>query len=233
MEVLMKKVFRRTPSASMIVAILALVVAASGTAVAASALVNGDKLIKKHSLSGNRLRNHTITGTQVNLKQLGKVPSAANADHATLADTATTATNATNLGGQPAASYLTTASRIGTNGLAKASGTATGNTVTLFTVGPFTVKMTCTKTASGTTVSLSGTSTEASSDINGNLVATAGTAQDLGSTTDVNTPTSGFAQRDNVNIDFEAPSGAQAVLAGADGVNSFGTDCWANWAGIH
>ena len=39
--------------------------------------------------------------------------------------------------------------------------------------------------------------------------------------------------RDDVNIDFEAPSGSQAVLVGADGVNSLGTDCWANWAGVH
>jgi hypothetical protein len=75
----MKKLLGRRPSASMVVAMLALVVALTGTAYAAG-LVNGDKLIKKNSLSGNRLRNHTITGTQVNLNQLGKVPSAKNAD---------------------------------------------------------------------------------------------------------------------------------------------------------
>jgi hypothetical protein len=57
----------------MLVAIAALVVAASGTAVAASSLVSGDKLIKKGSLSGNRLRNHTITGTQVNLSKLARI----------------------------------------------------------------------------------------------------------------------------------------------------------------
>jgi hypothetical protein len=89
----MQKVLRK-PSASMVVAILALVVATSGTAIAAGHLATGDKLIKKHSLSGNRLRNHTITGQQVNLSQLGKVPSAANADHATSADNATNATTA-------------------------------------------------------------------------------------------------------------------------------------------
>jgi hypothetical protein len=75
--------------------VTALVFAASGTA-AAAGLLSGDKLIKKHSLSGNRLRNHTITGTQINMNKLGKVPSAKNADHATLADTATNATSATN-----------------------------------------------------------------------------------------------------------------------------------------
>ncbi|MDQ6835918.1 MAG: hypothetical protein M3016_06985 [Actinomycetota bacterium] len=75
---------------------VALVLAASGTAIAASHLVRGDKLIKKRSLSGNRLRNHTITGKQVNLKKLGKVRNARNADFATHATTATNATNATN-----------------------------------------------------------------------------------------------------------------------------------------
>ena len=99
----MKRVSRHRPSPSMVVALTALVIALSGTAVAATRLVNGDKLIKQGTLSGNRLRNHTITGTQVNLNKLGKVPSATTADtatsatnagHATSADTATSATNA-------------------------------------------------------------------------------------------------------------------------------------------
>jgi hypothetical protein len=80
----------------MVVAVLALVVAASGTAIAASQLVVGDKLIKQQSLSGNRLRNHTIWGTQINLNRLGKVPSAASADHATNATNAANAASATN-----------------------------------------------------------------------------------------------------------------------------------------
>jgi hypothetical protein len=98
----MKLWLRRRPSPSMVVATVALVTATSGTAVAASHLVKGDKLIAKHSLSGNRLRAHTITGAQVNLGELGKVPSAASADTATNAasarnaTSATTATNATN-----------------------------------------------------------------------------------------------------------------------------------------
>jgi hypothetical protein len=80
----------------MVVAILALVVAASGTAVAASKLVNGDSLIRKGTLSGNRLRRHTLTGNQINLRRLGKVPSARHADRATSAALATNATHATN-----------------------------------------------------------------------------------------------------------------------------------------
>lgn len=233
----MKRVFGRRPSASMIVAVIALVVAASGTAAAAGGLVTGDNLIKKHSLSGNRLRNHTITGTQIKLSKLGKVPSAHKADVAGSATNATNATNASNLGNQPAGDYLTVSNRIGTGGIIKASGATGGNSVTLFKTGPFTVSMTCTKTTSGTTLRLFGTSTEAGSDINGALVPAAGTAQDLGTTstsdtTDITTATTAFNTRDDVNIDFEAPSGAHAVLVGADGVNSLGADCWANWTGL-
>jgi hypothetical protein len=104
-----KRLARRRPSAATMIALVALVLAASGTAVAASHLVSGDKLIKKRSLSGNRLRNHTITGKQVNLKKLGKVPSAANADHASSADHATNADHASNATSAAHATSATTA----------------------------------------------------------------------------------------------------------------------------
>ena len=84
------------PSASMVVALLALFVALGGTVYAASS-ING-KSVKKNSLpgnrikqktvTGNRLKNNTVTGTQINEATLGKVPSA------TTADTATTALSA-------------------------------------------------------------------------------------------------------------------------------------------
>ena len=109
----MRELMRRRPSAAMVVAIVALVVAASGTAVAATKLVSGDSLIKKNSLSGNRLRAHTVSGKQINLSSLGTVRNAA---HATTADTATNATqaanatNATTAGSAPIAklTYVTT-----------------------------------------------------------------------------------------------------------------------------
>jgi hypothetical protein len=74
----------------MVVALLALFVALSGTAIAAH-LVSGDKLIALRSLSGNRLRNGTMTGKQINLSKLGTVPTAS---HAGSADTATSANSA-------------------------------------------------------------------------------------------------------------------------------------------
>jgi hypothetical protein len=70
----MKNVLARKPSPAMVVAIVALFVAASGTAVAASKLTSGDALISPNSLSGNRLRSHTLTAKQVNLGKLGVVP---------------------------------------------------------------------------------------------------------------------------------------------------------------
>jgi hypothetical protein len=90
--------------------------------------------------------------------------------------------------------------------------------------------MTCTSSAGEVSLTLSGSSTEANSVINGFLVANANKSQDLGDT-DVSATTS-FGIADNVNVDLEAPSGAHAILEGADGVNSLGADCWANWTGI-
>ncbi len=102
------------PSPSMVVATLSLTVAGSSGALAARALMNGDKLIKPHSLSGNRLRDHTLTGTEINLAGLGEVPSSHHADSATsagyaasagTAGAARVATTALSLGGIPASGF--------------------------------------------------------------------------------------------------------------------------------
>lgn len=53
---------------------------------AASHRANGDNLIQKGSLSGNRLRPDTITATQVNVRKLGVVPNATSAQSAHSAD---------------------------------------------------------------------------------------------------------------------------------------------------
>ena len=138
----------------MAIALTALVLAASGSAVAATNLVSGDKLIKKHSLSGNRLRDHAITGRQVNLSKLGKVPSARVADHANTASSAVNALNAVNaanasnastLGGQPRAAFEPAADFVRT-GLVKLDA---GQSITLASFGPFTLLFRCNDDGAG------------------------------------------------------------------------------------
>jgi hypothetical protein len=121
-------------------------------------MFKGDKVIKKHSLSGNRLRNHTITGTQVNMKRLGKVRNARHADsatnatnagHATNATNATNAARATNADRAVAADNATSAANLaGESRFIKSiapAGTdaASGAKVVLGTSGPLTVEGIC------------------------------------------------------------------------------------------
>jgi hypothetical protein len=220
----MKDLMRRRPSAAMVVAVIALVVATSGTAVAASHLVVGDHLIKKTSLSGDRLRDHTITGLQIKLSQLGTVPNAT---------TAATAKNADDLGGRPASSYSTGGgTEIGTNGVVKTAGSVNGTTVTLFTSRPFKVTMTCTDDGTNTSSEIDASSSEEQSDLNGLFAA-------------ANTPTDTFAgvlpaadgtappALEPATITLVAPSGASVIVNGTAGVNSFGTACWADFIGLH
>jgi hypothetical protein len=77
------------PGASFVIGALALVVALGGTAYAASK-VNGHNIVK-HSIAGNRLKNNTLTGSQIKESKLGTVPTAKTANTATKATTATTA----------------------------------------------------------------------------------------------------------------------------------------------
>jgi hypothetical protein len=72
------------PSPALVVASLALAVALSGTAVAAPlrhfvGSINGAD-IQKHTISGPKLKDDTVTGTQVNESSLGTVPNSTNAD---------------------------------------------------------------------------------------------------------------------------------------------------------
>jgi hypothetical protein len=210
----------------MVVSVVALVVALSGTAVAAG-LITGDNLIRPRSLSGNRLRNHSVTGLQVAVSTLGKVPNAKKADQAFVAgssenavnaqdaQTATNARNAATLGGQAPSSFLPATDRVGTNGLMRVA--AGSGPVTLFTFGPFTVTMKCTASSVTTTVTSSepGSIDDSEGQIASNL--------------NVSSSHTGSAS----GIDFEAPSGAEAIFSAADGVNTLGSSgCWANWVGM-
>jgi hypothetical protein len=176
----------------MVVAIVALVVAASGTAVAASRLVNGDSLIKRDSLSGNRLRNATVTGRKIKLSSLGEVPSAK------------TAANAQELGGRPASAYALGGSGGGSSstvvktGLVTASG---GQTVKMSSFGPFTVSLTCNDDGSGTfDAEVDVVSTTSNSEVFGSQL-TAGTSQEIADTI----PDSQFYDNGGSVEDFVAP----------------------------
>jgi hypothetical protein len=223
----MEKIAHVRPPASLVISLMALVLAASGTAIAAGGLAGGDGLIRKNSLSGNRLRAHTLTRTEINLGRLGQVPDAKSADYATDAGSATTASNASRLGGQAPSSYLTSSDLVGTKGIAKISATAAGHTVTLFSSGPFTVTATCTSSSNGPGMTINASSSEANSDLDGNFAA-ANTPTDLNQ--DIAPSTTPFSY-DGLDLDFEAPSGAQAIVTGGAGVASLGTDCWANLSG--
>jgi hypothetical protein len=86
------------------IALTALFVALGGTGYAA-VTINGAN-IKNGSITAKKLKKHTLTGTQINVKKLGTVPAAKKASSAATATTAATATNATELGGAPASAYL-------------------------------------------------------------------------------------------------------------------------------
>jgi hypothetical protein len=164
----MRQLGRRRPSAGVVIGVIALVIATSGTAFAAGSLVNGDSLIKKNSLSGDRLKDGSITGKQIKLSSLGPVPLARNAQ---------------DLGGHPA-SYFTGgsggsggSSGGSHSGLVTASG---GQTATLGTFGPFTVTLKCNDDGGGTfDAEIDVTSTAANSEAFGTQL-TQGQSQQIG-----------------------------------------------------
>lgn len=125
------------PSAAMIVAVIALVAALGGSAVADDAVqfakskvINGSK-IKKKSIAGSKLKNNTVTGTQVNESKLAKVPSATKADSATKA---TSATNADTLDGVDSAGFARTGASAPPRAYAKVNDDGTLDTANSFNV---------------------------------------------------------------------------------------------------
>lgn len=69
----------RRPSPAMIVAVIALIVALGGTAIAAQTINGG--AIKKQTIGGGKLKPKTLTGFQINTNKLGTVPAARRAAH--------------------------------------------------------------------------------------------------------------------------------------------------------
>lgn len=75
----MEALRKRRPSPAMVVAIVALVVALTGTAFAAQHINGG--AIQKQSIGAGKLKHKTLTGYQINTNKLGIVPSAKRAAH--------------------------------------------------------------------------------------------------------------------------------------------------------
>jgi len=75
----MKRLIERRPSPAMVVAMIALIVALGGTAIAAQNINGG--AIKKQTISGGKLKPKTLTGFQINTNKLGTVPAARRASH--------------------------------------------------------------------------------------------------------------------------------------------------------
>jgi hypothetical protein len=100
----MSHIASRRPSASLVVAFVALFVALGGVGYAAAtigsaAIVDNSiksKDVRNGDLRGKDVRTDTLKGADVDESTLGQVPSAANADNAATAANATNATNATN-----------------------------------------------------------------------------------------------------------------------------------------
>jgi hypothetical protein len=93
----------RTPSPAMCVALAGLFVALGGTTWAAVSLPRnsvGPDQLKSNAVTGPKVKDHSLTGIDINLSRLGVVPTAAQAaraefsTHATSADSATHATTA-------------------------------------------------------------------------------------------------------------------------------------------
>ena len=79
------------PSPALIVAIIALIVSMGGTGYAAFTLPNnsvGTKQLKNGAVTAAKVKRHSLTGAQINLKKLGTVPAARDAGRALKAGTA-------------------------------------------------------------------------------------------------------------------------------------------------
>lgn len=106
----MNGLLARRPSPAMVVALIALVCALTGTAWAAlgknsvgtkqlkSNAVTTAK-IKKEAVTSKKVKKHSLTGKNIDLAKLGTVPSATNATNAVNAVNATNATTAGTAGG--------------------------------------------------------------------------------------------------------------------------------------
>lgn len=79
-----------------VVSTLALLFALSGSALAAKQAFFNGKNIKPRSIPANRIKKHSLTGTEIDVRKLGSIPRAVSAGHATTADSAASSVHADN-----------------------------------------------------------------------------------------------------------------------------------------
>lgn len=222
----MPKIRAKRPSPSLVISILALFVALGGSAYAASKVGTKEiknkaitaAKIKKNAITTAKIKNEAVTGAKIKEASLGAVPHAVNADNAS---NATNAANAANF------------SRFSTSGLKKAS---VGQTVSLLTVGPFTITGKCadigggltqatqwmTTSQAGSSMYSNGDTSHYEANFNPN------TEVEIGYETYNNNPYIGWENAGNYYTGFQAASGDGATLLEGEAVSGvlvYGAQC--------
>jgi hypothetical protein len=195
--------------------VIALVIAITGNAFAgpladvASTLINGSSIAKR-SIPGNRLRSHTLTGTQINLAKLGTVP------------------NAAALGGAVASSYLRNSKLVRWS-----FSMNKGDSPHTFMVAPLTFTTTCAADTTKTEATLGVTTSESGTFVTTSPDALPGT----GTTINAGDPPYTIVEQDTAtandgnSTEFAAfdPAGKLAVFSTAQtiglAINTTGADC--------
>jgi hypothetical protein len=223
----------KPPSASTVVALLALFVALGGTGYAAVRLsgrniaprtIAGNKFknrtvtggkFKNSTLTGKKLRRNTLTGRQVRESRLATVPSA---------NLATSAGSANAITGPAAAGFVRRGKVLDTNVLKlKAIGTSAANSPLrpVFSSGPFALRVACWNAGGGkTTLLLRFTSTEPGSILDGEHLP-------------FDDPeTAASMDPDDHAAAFAAPSGATLFSSLYFGIKRLGADCLVGVDGV-
>jgi hypothetical protein len=232
-----------------VMASVAVFIALGGASYAAVKLPQnsvGTKQLKKSAVTTQKIRNGAVTGAKVKLSTLGKVPSAANADHATGADSAIysgratyasaalsassalNAEEAAKLGGKTSADFASRGS-VFNPGFVKLSA---GQTAMLGQSGPFTLTAGCQDAGGGEVdARLLVESSEAGSLVawgaNGDAAGTFATPMEFDLHQSAG-PETGLG----ATFAVIAPSGAQLNGLLNFGVNEFGADCFVGASGV-